>query len=71
MNIDNKIKNIVNINIKEKNLKKGNKKEEIIKYHSYNMVIDLSSFNDTKNFFKSFGKMSAEFKEYIKKKTPK
>ena len=71
MNIDNKIKNIVNINIKEKNLKKGNKKEEIIKYHSYNMVIDLSSFNDAKNFFKSFGKMSAEFKEYIKKKTPK
>ena len=67
MSIDKKVKNIININIKEKHSSKGNKKEEIIKYHSYNMVIDLSSSNDAKNFFKSFRKMSNDFKEHINK----
>jgi hypothetical protein len=67
MSIDKKVKNIINMNIKEKHSGKGNKKEEIIKYHSYNMVIDLSSSNDAKNFFKSFRKMSNEFKEQINK----
>ena len=67
MSIDKKVKNIINMNIKEKHSGKGNKKEEIIKYHSYNMVIDLSSSNDSKNFFKSFRKMSNEFKEQINK----
>ena len=67
MSIDKKVKNIINMNIKEKHSGKGNKKEEIIKYHSYNMVIDLSSSNDAKNFFKSFRKMSNEFKEHINK----
>ena len=71
MSIDNKMKNKVIINIKEKNLKKGNKKEDIIKYHSFNMVIDLSSYNDAKNFFLSFKKMSSEFKELVKKKKGK
>ena len=67
MSIDKKVKNIINMNIKEKYSGKGNKKEEILKYHSYNMVIDLSSSNDAKNFFKSFRKMSNEFKEHINK----
>ena len=67
MSIDKKVKNIINMNIKEKHSGKGNKKEEIIKYHSYNMVIDLSSSNDAKNFFKSFRKMSNDFKEHINK----
>lgn len=67
MSIDKKVKNIINMNIKEKYSGKGNKKEEIIKYHSYNMVIDLSSSNDSKNFFKSFRKMSNDFKEHINK----
>ena len=67
MSIDKKVKNIINMNIKEKHSGKGNKKEEIIKYHSYNMVIDLSSSNDSKNFFKSFRKMSNDFKEHINK----
>ena len=67
MSIDKKVKNIINMNIKEKHSGKGNKKEEIIKYHSYNMAIDLSSSNDAKNFFKSFRKMSNEFKEQINK----
>ena len=67
MSIDKKVKNIINMNIKEKYSGKGNKKEEIIKYHSFNMVIDLSSSNDSKNFFKSFRKMSNDFKEHINK----
>ena len=67
MSIEKKVKNVININIKEKNLQKGNKKEEILKYHSYNMIIDLSSSVDAKNFFKSFQKMSSEFKEHINK----
>ena len=66
--VDQKTKNIININIKEKNIKKGNKKEEIIKNHSYNMTIDLSSSNDAKNFFKSFTEMSIQFKRNIHKK---
>ena len=67
MSMDKKVKNIININIKEKHSSKGNKKEEILKYHSYNMIIDLSSSNDAKNFFKSFRKMSEEFKEHFNK----
>ena len=72
LSIDKKIKNIINLNIKdknsnEKNIKKGNKKEDIMKYHSYNVVIDLSSSNDAKNFFKSFKKMSIEFKSHQNK----
>jgi len=67
MSMDKKVKNIININIKEKHSSKGNKKEEILKYHSYNMIIDLSSSNDAKNFFKSFRKMSDEFKEHFNK----
>ena len=38
-----------------------------MKYHSYNVVIDLSSSNDAKNFFKSFKKMSIEFKSHQNK----
>ena len=74
LSIDKKIKNVINLNIKDKNkeinekkIKKG-KKEDIIKLYSYNIAIDLSSSNDAKNFFKSFKKMSVEFKAYINKK---
>ena len=67
INMDKKTKNIININIKEKNIKKGDKKEEILKYHSYNMTIDLSSSNDSKNFFNSFKKMSVDYKNHINK----
>ena len=38
-----------------------------MKYHSYNVVIDLSSSNDAKNFFNSFRKMSVEFKKQLNK----
>ena len=68
MNMDKKTKNIININIREKNIKKGDKKEDILKNHSYNMIIDLSSFIDAKNFFKSFVKMRDEFKSHFNKK---
>jgi len=67
MSLDKKVKNIININIKEKNIEKGNKKQEILKNHSYNMIIDLSSSNDAKNFFKSLKRMSVEFKEHFNK----
>ena len=68
INIDKKMKNIININIKDKDIKKINKKEEIIKYPSYNMIIDLSSSNDAKYFFKSFMKMNNDFKNHLNKK---
>ena len=68
INIDKKMKNIININVKDKDIKKINKKEEIIKYPSYNMIIDLSSSNDAKYFFKSFMKMNNDFKNHLNKK---
>ena len=78
MGLDKKTKNVININIKDKNSKENkntkdknakniNKKEEIIKYNSYNMTIDLSSTQDAKNFFNSFRKMSVEFKKQLNK----
>ena len=71
MNVDKKIKNILHLNIKVKNQKKGenkSKKNENEKYESYNMVIDLSSSNDSRNFFKAFKDMSVEYKNQYKNK---
>ena len=71
MNVDKKVKNILHMNIKVKNQKKGenkSKKNENEKYESFNMVVDLSSSNDSKNFFKLFKDMSLEYKSHYKNK---
>ena len=69
MNIDKKTKNILHFTIKEKNKKSedNKKKNENLKYESYNMIVDLSSSNDSKNFFKIFRNMSEEYKNHYKK----
>ena len=69
MNIDKKTKNILHFTIKEKNKKSedNKKKNESLKYESYNMIVDLSSSNDSKNFFKIFRNMSEEYKNHYKK----
>ena len=69
MNIDKKTKNILHFNIKVRNSKKNEdnkKKNENLKFDSYNMIVDLSSSNDAKNFFKIFRNMSEEYKKYYK-----
>ena len=69
MNIDKKTKNILHFNIKVRNSKKNEdnkKKNENLKFDSYNMIVDLSYSNDAKNFFKIFRNMSEEYKKYYK-----
>ena len=72
LNVDRKNKNILNFNIKVRHTKKKDdnkgKNMENIKLDSYNMIIDLSSSNDSKNFFRLFKNMSEEYKNHYKKK---
>jgi hypothetical protein len=72
LNVDKKTKNLINFNIRIKdndlNKKKKNEKE---KYESYNLIVDLSSSKDAKEFFKSFKKMSEDYKSFYKKKQQK
>ena len=70
MSVDKKNKNIVHISIKLKNSQKKNNKpkNENNKYESYDMIIDLSSSKDAKEFFKLFRNMSEEYKNYYKNK---
>ena len=71
LNVDKKTKNILNFYIKLKNSKKNeeNKVKNIEnKHESYNLIVDMSSSNDAKNFFKIFKEMSDQYKNFYKKK---
>ena len=70
MSVDKKTKNLLNLSIKIKDSQKNDKKKknDNIKYDSYNMIVDLSSSKDAKEFFRSFKKMSDEYKNYYKNK---
>ena len=71
LNVDKKTKNILNFYIKLKNSKKNveNKVKNIEnKHESYNLIVDMSSSNDAKKFFKIFKEMSDQYKNFYKKK---
>ena len=64
LNVDKITKNILNFYIKNKDSKKNDEK----KHESYNLIVDMSSSNDAKNFFKMFKEMSDQYKKKYKKK---
>lgn len=71
LNVDKKTKNILHFNLKDKSAKKKeikvkNKENNIQDY--YNMIVDLSSSNDAKHFFRIFKNMSEEYRNHYKKK---
>ena len=71
LNVDKKTKNILHFNLKDKSAKKKeikvkNKEKNIQDY--YNMIVDLSSSNDAKHFFRIFKNMSEEYRNHYKKK---
>ena len=74
INVDKKLKNIINIGIRDdtddnnKNKDKNKDKKVVETPKTYNIIIDFSSSNDCKNFFKIFRKMTEEYRSKIKKK---
>jgi DNA-dependent RNA polymerase auxiliary subunit epsilon len=65
LQIDKKIKNIINFNIRSNEY--NNKSQENQKISTFDIVIDFSSSKDSKKFLRIFKEMSIEYKNQFKK----